>query len=206
MRLVRTTVILLAALAATAACSQPGPDASSDWCADTIAALISERQRWNDYDKAHGAENEDLSRFVTPPNPPATAEQIDAAEQRLGKRLDRQLRNWLEHANGWEFVFGTTALFSTQQLTPDSPEREIFLEGIDETSTRTDEFGVDSFDDLIIIGTNDNQSDFILTTGCDDDSDCDSAPVWAFDGDIRTFSSLRDFLTVEVESLKAAKR
>ncbi|MCX5044834.1 SMI1/KNR4 family protein [Aldersonia sp. NBC_00410] len=206
MRLVRTTVILLAALAAGAGCSPSDPDAPRDWCADTIAALISEQHRWYDYDMTHGRGNVDLTWMVTPPNPPATAEQIDAAEQRLGKRLDRQLRNWLEHANGWEFAFGTTTLYSTDQLTPDSPERDIFLEGIGETDTQIDEFGVDSFDDLTIIGTNDNQSRFILTTGCADDSDCDSAPVWAFDGDIEKFAGLRDFLTKRVEGLKAAKR
>ncbi|MCX5044836.1 hypothetical protein OG921_24425 [Aldersonia sp. NBC_00410] len=59
MRLVRTTVILLAALGAASACSPSDPDAPGDWPADTIAALISERQRWYDYDKAHGGENED---------------------------------------------------------------------------------------------------------------------------------------------------
>ncbi|MCX5044835.1 SMI1/KNR4 family protein [Aldersonia sp. NBC_00410] len=196
------------AIEATActSCSQPDPDAAGDWCADTIAALISEQHRWYDYDMTHGRGNVDLTWMVTPPNPPATAEQIDAAEQRLGKRLDRQLRNWLEHANGWEFAFGTTALFSTQQLTPDSREREILLQVAHDSDTQIDEFGVDSFDDLIIIGTNDNQSEFILTTGCADDSDCDSAPVWDFDGDIRKFSSLRDFLTAEVKSLKTAKQ
>ncbi|MBF6171314.1 SMI1/KNR4 family protein [Nocardia blacklockiae] len=196
----------MAALAATAACSRPAEDNSGDWCTDTIAALTAEQQRWYDYDKSHGGENEDLTRFLTPPNPPATAEQIGAAEQRVGKRFDRQLRQWLGHANGWPFVFGTSALFSTDQLTQDSPARAVFMDLIDEFDVPEEEFGVNSFDDLILIGTNDNQSHFILTVGCTGNGDCDSAPVWTFDGDTRKYPSLRDYLTTMVEQLKTVKR
>ncbi|WP_174567716.1 SMI1/KNR4 family protein [Nocardia altamirensis] len=206
MRFFRTTVMLMAALAATAACSRPASDDSGDWCTDTIAALTSEQKRWYDYDKTHGGENEDLTQFLTPPNPPATTEQIDAAEQRLGKRFDRQLREWLGHANGWRFVFGSTAFFSTEQLTRESPEREIFLDLLDESEVSADEFGVRSFDDLILIGANNDQSRFVLTVGCEGNGACASAPVWTFGRETRTYPSLRDYLTTMVDQLRTVHR
>ncbi|GAA5079476.1 hypothetical protein GCM10023319_19180 [Nocardia iowensis] len=194
------------ALAAAAACSAPAGDHPGDWCTDVIAALTSERQRWYDYDKTHGGENDDLTWRLTRPDPPATAEQIGAAERRLEKRFDRQLRQWLEHANGWPVVFGTISLFSTEQLAKDSPEREIFVEMLEETGTTTDDFGVRSFDDLILIGTNNIQTRFVLTVGCEDNGDCDSAPVWEFNGETTKFLSLRDYLTTRVEQMKKLKR
>lgn len=206
MRLFRTTALLMAALAAAAACTRPPDDDSGDWCADVITALVSEQQRWYDYDKSHGGENEDLTWMLTRPNPPATAAEIEAAERRLGKRFDRQLREWLEHANGWSFVFGTTSLFSTQQMTKDSPERADFVDMVDEVDMAADEFEVRSFDDLIVIGTNDVQSRFVLTVGCAGDGECETAPVWAFDGGTVKYSSLRDFLTTRVDELKTLKR
>ncbi|PXX59798.1 hypothetical protein DFR70_111182 [Nocardia tenerifensis] len=206
MRLFRTTVILMAMLAAATACSRPPADDSGDWCTDAIAALTGERQRWYDYDKSHGGENEDLTWMIARPNPPATAQDIDGAEQRLGKRFDRQFRQWLEHANGWPFFFGTISLFSTDQLTKESRERSTLLRLLGEVDKSAADFGVRSLDDLILIGTDDTTRAFVLTVGCEGNSDCDSAPVWETEGEIRRFDNLRDYLTSTVEELKTLKQ
>ncbi|MBF6183354.1 SMI1/KNR4 family protein [Nocardia otitidiscaviarum] len=205
MRFFRTTVILVAAVAACAACSKPATDDSGDWCAEVMAEVISEQKRWYNYEKSHGGEDEDLTWMLTTPNPPATTEEISTAEQRLDKRLDKQLRQWLEHVNGWHYVWGTTSLYSTQQMVDDADDRAELMDMLNEVDRNESEFGVGSLDDLIVIGTNADQSRFVLTTGCDGD-DCGSAPVWSFDGETETYTSLRDYLTTMVEQLKTMKR
>ncbi|MCX5044832.1 SMI1/KNR4 family protein [Aldersonia sp. NBC_00410] len=176
MRLVRTTVILLAALAAGAACAPSDPDAPGDWCEEAIVNLTSGQQRLYDYSRARHP-NLDREWIATKPNPPATEASISAAEQRLGTHFDQQLRQQFAHADGWQSFAGTSSLYSTSELTTDSPVRTIMNDLMDEFGVTADELGVQSLDDLILIGANDVSDTFILTTGCPDDN-CASAPVW----------------------------
>ena len=46
----------------------------------------------------------------------AKPEQIDAAEARLGRRLDPQYRELLGFANGWPSIFRDDCLFGTEEL------------------------------------------------------------------------------------------
>ncbi|MBF6183353.1 SMI1/KNR4 family protein [Nocardia otitidiscaviarum] len=165
-----------------------------------IEDLTVEHQRQYERYLTDGATPDTIEWIRTPPNPPATAEAIHAAEQRIGKRLDRQLRQWPEHADGWEFVWGTTGLYSTAQLTTDSPARETLIGLMDEFDVTADEIGVRSLDDLIVIGTDDSEQLFIVTTGCDDQ--CDSAPVWEIEGSYEKYPNLRTYLTTVARRLE----
>ncbi|MFE3188158.1 SMI1/KNR4 family protein [Nocardia sp. NPDC059240] len=52
----------------------------------------------------------------TRPNPPATEEQLRAAEDRLGRSLDPQHRELLSVANGWEHFFISYSLLGTDDI------------------------------------------------------------------------------------------
>lgn len=53
---------------------------------------------------------------VTHPNPGATEEQLHAAEERLGRPLDPQYREFLGVANGWESYHFSTNLLGTSDI------------------------------------------------------------------------------------------
>ncbi|MFB8280439.1 SMI1/KNR4 family protein [Nocardia colli] len=206
MRLFRTTLLMMAAVAACAACARPAPGGdSSDWCNEVITGLNAEHQRWYDYDKTHGGENEDLEWMRTKPNPPATSEAIRAAEQRLGTHFNDELRQWLAHADGWEFFAGTSSLYPTAQLVKDSPTRTIMTELMEEFNVTASAVGVGSLDDLILLGANDSADMFIVTVGCSGQA-CASAPVWQIHGTPTKYNSLREFLTSKVGQLKTQKQ
>ncbi len=50
------------------------------------------------------------------PRPPATEAELIAVEEHLGLSLDRQFRDFLQHANGWDDFYISTSLFGTGEL------------------------------------------------------------------------------------------
>ncbi|MBF6171315.1 SMI1/KNR4 family protein [Nocardia blacklockiae] len=140
--------------------------------------------------------------MLTTPNPPPDEAQIRAAESRLGINFDSQYEEWLRHANGWKFFSGAHSLFPVESISRDSVAAQnlsAFLQSGEFTPTQ---LGVDSFDQLVVIGGTDDGAAFIALRATN--APCtESTPVYTFGhGDFEKHDSFKTFLRNEIEVLE----
>ncbi|MBF6171316.1 hypothetical protein [Nocardia blacklockiae] len=76
---------------------------------------------------------------------------------------------------------------------------------LDEYGVRPDEFEMDSFDDLVVVGGA-VEDYFIVTTGCRG-GNCDTAPVWELvSGERLKHNSFHDFIFATIDSMQKTQR
>ncbi|WP_040749255.1 SMI1/KNR4 family protein [Nocardia transvalensis] len=200
MKLFRASLLLLAALAAACASGQQAPaNPADDWCRAAITDLTRAQHAWYEKDKAQG---HDDAWMLTTPNPPIDDARIQAAEHRLGVRFDNQFKEWLRHADGWRFFSGADSLFPVEEISPDSTPAQNLRAFLRSGEFTPAQIGVDSFDQLIVVGGTDDGASFIALRAATD-TENESAPVYTFGhGDFEKHDSFRTFIQNEVDLLE----
>ncbi|MBF6065145.1 SMI1/KNR4 family protein [Nocardia terpenica] len=201
MKLLRTSLFLIAALTAACTSSRYAPQASpsDDWCRSAISELTNAQRAWYEKGKAEG---HDDTWMLTAPKSPADDASIQAAENRLGVKFDDQFKDWLHHVNGWEDFSGAESLLPVGELSRDSvPEQNFraFLAGGEFTPNR---IGVDSFDQLVVIGGAEDGSSYIAIRAVTN-TDTPSMPVYTFShGDFLKHDDFKSYIQSEINLLK----
>lgn len=195
MRFLRTTVLLLAVAAVANACSQSPPTdhGDSDWWSTAVETLKDEQKAEYDRQQENG---HDDAWMLTAPGPPATDADVSAAEDRLGIRFDEQYKEWLHYVNGWRFYCGGDSLYSLKDVAQDSPKRRNLLTWLDSAELTPKDLGVDSFDDLLVIGGADGAY-FIATTASEQKRDV--APILEFGGGVVTHANLKAYIQANID-------
>jgi hypothetical protein len=199
MNVSRVSLLLVAAMATACTSTSPSEQApAEDWYQSAITQLTDAQRAWYEQEKTDGI---DSSWMLSNPEPPATDEAIHAAQQRLGVHFDQQHTQWLRHANGWKSFSGATDLFPLDAIARDSlpaANLRVFLESGEFTPDRV---GVDSFDDLIVIGGTEEGTDFI-TIQAAPTPETASMPVYEFShGDFTKYDDLKTFIQSEIDTL-----
>ncbi|MDV7246251.1 MULTISPECIES: SMI1/KNR4 family protein [Rhodococcus] len=199
MQHLRTTFTLLAVLAVAGACSQSPSTTDAgetDWWSTAIETLKHEQKA--EYERQKNKGN-DYAWMLTTPEPPATDADITAAEGRLGTKFDKQFKDWLHHVNGWQFYCGADTLFPLSDVSKDSPKAKALRIWLDNADLTPTDVGVDSFDDLIVIGG--AEGAFYIATVRSDQSR-EVAPVYEFGGGVLTHTSFKDFIQANIDLAK----
>ncbi|MGV9679283.1 SMI1/KNR4 family protein [Nocardia sp. NPDC003482] len=200
MRLIRTSLLLVAAVAA--ACSTTHPTQAvpaDDWCRVAIDELSKAQRDKYERDKAQG---NDKPWLLTRPGPPASDAAIREAQSRLGVRFDQQYTQWLRHVNGWESFASASDFFPVEQVSRDSRAAQNFSTFLDAGEFTPAEVGVDSLERLIVIGGSvDGDAYFIVLQTSD--ADVPGMPVFEFShGDFARYDDLKTFIQRRIERLR----
>ncbi|MCX5044831.1 SMI1/KNR4 family protein [Aldersonia sp. NBC_00410] len=183
------------------ACTSTGPDEQTpadDSYQTAITELTDAQRAWYEKERTDGI---DSSWMLTSPEPPATDEAIHVAEQRLGVHFDQQYTQWLHHVNGWKSFSGATDLLPLDSIARDSLPAQGLQVYSESGELTPDRVGVDSFDDLIVIGGTEEGSNFIAIEAAPNPETA-SMPVYEFGhGDVTKYDDFKTFLQSEIDTL-----
>jgi hypothetical protein len=199
MNVLRVSLLLVAAMATACTSTSPPEQApAEDWYQTAITQLTDAQRAWYEKEKSNGIDD---SWMLTSPEPPATDEAIHAAEQRLGVHFDQQYTQWLHHVNGWKSYSSARDFFPLDVIARDSIPAENLRVYIESGELTPDRVGVDSFDDLVVIGGTEEGTAFIAIEAAPNPETA-SMPVYEFGyGDVIKYDDFKTFLQKEIDTL-----